>query len=540
MFLRTKKFKGSNGELREYLFIVENIRRGKKTYQSTRGSLGRLDILQNSEQLHKIIEKLCGYCKQAELLKIREENLGSKWSKEFGPILIFRKLWEELGFSEMLVKYLKERKYEADVVEAILAMVINRLMEPRSKLGTHQWIEGVYEKRWSSLELQHFYRAMDFLGEKKEKMEKEIFWKVANLFNQELDLILFDTTSIVYRGEGEEAEGLVEYGFSKERRSDLKQIIVGILMTKEGMPVGHEVYSGSTNDLVAFEEIIEKVKGRFKLGRIIFVCDRGMVSRKNLELLEKSNYEYIVGVRMRKLKPEERDEFLKEVGFRDVKETLKVKEIIKGSRKYVICINPEEAEKDREKREEILMRLKEKLKTQGLKSLLINREYAKYLKIKAEKPVIDEEKIKREEIYDGKYILMTNAGFSTKDTVAAYKDLWQIEAAFRDLKDELEVGPIYHFTERRIRSHIFICFLALVLKVTLKKKLKIINPDSSYAQVMEDVKKIKANEFRVNRHKIILRTDPDGIGASLAFKAVGLKPPTPILEHHQPKNQQKS
>jgi len=534
MFLRTKKFKGRDGSLREYLFIVENVRKEGKTAQITRGSLGRLDLLRDSEQLHRIIEKLCSYSKQAELLKINEANLGSKWSKLFGPLLIFRKLWEELGFSEMLVKYLQERKYEANVAEAILAMVVNRLVEPKSKLGTHQWIENVYEERWAGLELQHFYRAMDFLGEKKEEMEQEIFWKVANLFNQELDLILFDTTSIIYRGKGEEAEELVEYGFSKERRSDLKQIVIGILLTKDGLAVGHEVYSGSTNDVVAFEKIIEKVKKRFKLGRIIFVCDRGNVSKKNIKFLEDSGYEYILGVRMRKLKPEDRADFLKEVGFKTVKETLKVKEIIKDNRKYIVCINPEEAREDKEKREEIIERLKEKLKTMGLKSLLINREYAKYLKIEAKKPEIDEEKVKQEEIYDGKYILMTNAAISSKDTVSSYKGLWQVESAFRDLKDELEIAPIYHFTESRIRSHVFICFLALILKLTLKRKLKEVAPDLSYTQVLEDVKKIRANEFRINRHRIILRTDLQG-KASVAFKAVGLKPPAQILDHISPK-----
>lgn len=163
-----------------------------------------------------------------------------------------------------------------------------------------------------------------------------------------------------------------------------------------------------------------------------------------------------------------------------------------------------------------------------MKSLLVHKEYSKYLKIKAEKPELDEEKVKAEEILDGKFVLQTNTKMDWKEVVLAYKDLWQVEAAFRTLKSELSMGPIYHYTERRIRAHIFICFLALVLKVVFHKNLLAVNKNLSLNKVLEDIKKIKAVQITIKDIPVVLRTELEG-DAHYAFKAAGVKIPPRLL-----------
>jgi len=267
-------------------------------------------------------------------------------------------VWEKLGFGNIFRKYLRKRKNKKNLSEAILALVVNRLLSPCSELGIMKWKEEIYEPEWEKLTLSDFYRALDFLIENKEESEIEIFQKTANLFNQKLDLILFDTTSIRYWGEGK--TDLLQYGYSKEKRGDLKQLVVGILMTKEGMPVGHEVWPGNTSDLKSFLEILEKVKDKFQIDKIVWVCDRGMVSEENLEEVQKRNHEYIVGIKMRQLSEIEQNKFLSEEDMIKVHSELFVKEAkVKGKGRYIICYNPAEAFIEKKKREffkEILRR----------------------------------------------------------------------------------------------------------------------------------------------------------------------------------------
>jgi len=252
-----------------------------------------------------------------------------------------------------------------------------------------------------------------------------------------------------------------------------------------------------------------------------------MISEGNIRILESNNYEYIIGLRMRQLKEKDAQKILSVKNMAPVTKSLKGKEVHFNNKRLIVCFNQEQALKDRQKREEIITRLIIKLKTQGLKSLLVHKEYSKYLKIKADKPELNEEKVKREELFDGKFVLQTNTTLNWKDAILYYKDLWKIEAGFRTLKNELEMGPIYHYSERRIRAHIFVCFLALLLKVVFQKSLAD-NKDLSLSKVLRDIKKIKATQITIKDKPVILRTELEG-DAYHAFKAVGLKIPPRLL-----------
>lgn len=525
MFTRIKKVKTSSGNIREYLLVVENKRINGKVRQKIVANLGRLELFRDTNVADVLIERLKEYAHTSRLMDMAKTSCD--WSKEYGIILIFRKLWEIVGLDNLLKKHLKSCKYRSNIAECVLSLIMCRLISAGSEHHSAQWLKGVYEPKWNGLELQHFYRALDFIYERKSDFEKELFFKAASLFNQELDLVMFDTTSIKYWGEGNKVD-ILKYGYSKEKRGDLKQIIVGILMTKDGVPVAVETFPGNTSDLKSFLFVLEKTKKNYKVGKLVWIADRGMVSSDNLSKLNELKQEYILGVKMRQFDSEKRKHLLSLDKMIPVRDDLYVKEaVIPNEGRYIVCYNPDEAEREFTNRQFFRKHLEKKVGKSSTKEWIIKNGYKKYVDFEGDIE-LNEKRLYQENQYDGKWVLLTNTKFSSKEVALYYKDLWQIEAGFRDLKRDLETSPIYHWTERRIVAHIFICFLALLFKITFHKKIKEIDKDASYSEVFNAVKNIKAVKLTEGNKEIIFRTEfPDN--AHLAFKALGVAPPPRII-----------
>ncbi|MFN3414624.1 MAG: IS1634 family transposase, partial [Thermoanaerobaculum sp.] len=255
MYIREKTFTNKDGSKRTYLQLVEGVRVAGRIKQRVICTLGRLEELQEG-QLDRLIEGLMRYSKrQWVAAQAKAQGMGVRWSKEWGPALIFRRLWEELGFSAILRRLRAKTELEFAVEEAVFAMVLNRLLDPGSKRATHLWAEGVYEPGFEQLELHHYYRALDFLAENKEAVEDGWYGRLLDLFRQELDLVFWDTTSTYFEGRGPEA--LAEYGHSRDHRPDRRQMVIGVLMTRDGYPVAHEVFPGNTADIETFRRVLE-------------------------------------------------------------------------------------------------------------------------------------------------------------------------------------------------------------------------------------------------------------------------------------------
>ncbi|MGI9951970.1 IS1634 family transposase [Moorellaceae bacterium AZ2] len=268
-----------------------------------------------------------------------------------------------------------------------------------------------------------------------------------DLFNLKLDLVLWDTTTTYF--EGRAAEGLAEYGYSKDNRPDGVQIMIGVLMSRDGFPIAHEVFPGNTAEVDTFRDVLQKVRQKFALNRVILVADRGMVSEKLLKEIEEAGLEYIVGVKMRKLKAMR--EILTRGGrYHEVSPELKVKQVVHEGVHYIVCLNVKEREHDRKVREEAVARLKEKLSQGQFKQLIGNSAYRRYIKVDGSRTSLDEEALKEEAKYEGKYVLRTNTALSPEEVALSYKGLWQVERAFKELKSGLDLRPVYHWTEKRI------------------------------------------------------------------------------------------
>ncbi len=317
---------------------------------------------------------------------------------------------------------------------------------------------------------------------------------------------------------------MAERGFSRDKRPDLMQVIIGLVMSREGIPVAHHVFPGNTADIAVFRYAVADLRKRFAVRRVVIVADRGVVSEPLLKALDREDIGYIVGIPLRKWKVA--DQVLRRPGrYHEVAENLRVKEVWEDEERYVVCHNPEREQEDAQRRMEIVAGLEAELARSGLAGLAKQKGYRRYIKVHDEgKAEVNWEKVKRDSRYDGKFILRSNTELSAAEIGTAYKELWRVEHAFRELKTGLEMRPVRHWTPSRVRGHFGVCFLALVMESTLARMLKEKRPQANYREVLRDLEQVKAVRVELNNRAFLLRMELPG-RAYDAFQAVGLRPP---------------
>jgi len=546
MFFRRKK----SGN-RVYLQVVENRWEDGRAKQRVIATLGRLDQLEQRGQLEGLLRSGAKFCQSVLLLAAhgRGETTAMR-TRPIGPAMVFERLWQETGCQQVIGRLLEGRKFEFPVERAIFLTVLHRLFTSGSDRAAQKWKETIDIGGVEELQLHHLYRAMAWLGEAlgedrqfaatpfaprctKDLIEEGLFALRRDLFTN-LDLVFYDTTSIYFEGQGGETIG--QYGHSKDHRPDLKQMVVAAVLDGQGRPLCCELWPGNTTDVTTLVPIVNRLENRFGIRRICIVADRGMISKKTMEELEspRRRWKYILGARMRSQK-EVRQEVLSRGGrFREVRPArvkrkdpspLKVKEVRVEGRRYVVCLNEEEARKDAHDREAIVASLREQLK-RGDKSLVGNRGFRKYLKSAKSKFEIDEKKIKQEARYDGKWVLRTNTDLSAVEVALKYKQLWMVEHVFRSAKSLLETRPIWHKCDETIRGHVFCSFLALVLRKELDDRLAEQGHKLEWEDVIGDLGRLQYAEVEQDGKRFLLRSEAQGT-CGRVFAAAGVAlPPT--------------
>jgi transposase len=543
MFARVKK----SGRY-EYLQIVENRRDGAKTVQRVICTIGRLDQLHAKGSIETLIRSLSRFSEKVLLILSGKSNVSAS-AKKIGPALIFERLWEELGIKKGIKYLLSERSFDFDVERAIFLTVLHRLFPSGSDRSCDKWrrdyvIEGVEE-----LSLHHLYRAMAFLGEEiedqrgatpfsprciKDLIEEGIFLERRDLFTG-LDLVFFDTTSIYFEGEGGESIG--RKGHSRDHRPDLNQMVVGAVIDSKGKPVCCEMWPGNTTDVNTLIPEIDRIRTRFHIGQFCIVADRGMISAESLKELQEREISYILGTRMRKVNEVKGDVLSHPGRYRQVHPEgktskdpapLKVKEVSLNGKRYIVCFNPKQARKDAQDRQAIIDSLKDKIKANP-KGLIGNKGYRKYLKIDRDSVSINQDKIDYESRFDGKWVLITNTNFSADKVAIKYKELWQVEQVFRDVKSVLETRPVYHQRDENIRGHVFCSFLALVLRKELDRRLEEAGHCFEWTDIKQDLKSLQEVVIEDNGKSLALRTECVGTCGKV-FQAVGVAIPPTIRE----------
>jgi hypothetical protein len=528
MFVRIKR-SVQNGSTYEYLQIVESFRERGKPRQRVLATLGKRDVLVASGALDGLLRSIARFSEKLRVVEaIRTQGIVARSSKLWGPSLVFGRLWENQGLPEILGRLARGRRFGFDPERVSFAMALQRLCCPGSDLQGSGWMRTVEASGFEAIELQHLYRMTGFLAEVRDDLERELFDRDRDLFTQSLDLVFIDTTSIyVYRAE--ETEWRLR-GYSRDHRPDLPQLVLAVAVDRQGWPVSWEVFPGNTADHNAFEAMIQKMRQRFRIRRVIVVADRGMISRraiKQLEDPERAPYGYILGCRMRKHK-EVRQAVLGRGGrYAEVGPKLKVKEVWVKQRRYVICLNEEEAERDAAAREAILDRLRKVLEQRGTKALVGNRGFARFVKMEKGSVRIDEQAVEQDARFDGKFVLTTNTELSAEEVATTYKGLWRVERTFRHEKSTLKVRPLFHHRDDTSIGHIVASFLALRLEVDLQRRLEQAHLYVPWPDLMRDLSQLHAVQVELDGRNYLLRTDLQG-AAYQAFAAAGVRPPPPI------------
>jgi transposase len=543
MFARIKK-SGPH----QYLQIVENRREGSKTIQRVISTIGRLDRLHAKGDVENLIRSLSRFSEKVLLILSGKSEVQAS-AKKIGPSLIFDRIWKELGIGEIIKELLNGRKFEFDVERAIFLTVFHRLFVSGSDRSCDVWhqdyeIDGVEE-----LSLHHLYRAMAFLGEeipeqrdrtpfaprcRKDVMEEAMFHEHRDLFTG-LDLVFFDTTTIYFEGEGGATLG--EKGHSKDHRPDRNQIVVGAVLDDRGKPVCCEMWPGNTADVKTLIPVVDRIRNRFHMGRFCVVADRGMISKETMAELDRREIPYILGARMRKVK-EIREEVLSRGGrYSEVypegltskdPAPLKVKEVRVENHRYIVCLNVKEIRKEAYDRQAMVEALKEKLQ-KNPKVLIGNKGYRRYLKLNRDHLCLDQEKIDEEERFDGKWVLQTNTSLAPEQVALKYKELWQVEQVFREVKSILRTRPVFHKCDETIRGHVFCSFLALVLKKELDRRLEQAGHCLEWAEIKQDLKALQEIVIEEEGKSLVIRSECKGTCGKV-FQAVGVAIPPTIRE----------
>ncbi len=461
-----------------------------------------------------------------------------------GGAYLLRALWEQLGIPEALSQCLKDRLITSPVEWAAFAMTANRALAPDSKRGVEEWVrEDVSLGNPEPIDLQHLYRAMDVLLEYREIIHKEVYFAVADLLNLEVDLIFFDTTSTYFEMDEEDEAGLRQYGHSKDHRPDLPQVVIGLAVTKDGIPVKCWTMPGNTSDMKTVETVKNDLLG-WKLGRCIWVMDRGMNSEENRLILQKAGGHYIIGEKLRDNQEVHKEVLAKRGRFTAIRENLEIKEVIVGDgerrRRFILVHNPEEAKKDKATREKTLKKIAEALKSIGEQKgkchkksvciLLSHRTMGRYLRqLKTGAIKIDQGKIKEETHLDGKYIISTSDDTLTPEDVAlGYKQLMEVERAFRTLKTTLDLRPVYHRKDERIQAHVFLCFLALLLVRIAERKTNL-----TWDRIKAQMERLHLGEFFSKEGRVLQATELTSEQSNI-LKLLKIPPPQRIRNIKMP------
>ena len=498
MYLRTTRRKNKDGSVVEYYQLAHNERHpvtGKPVAKIIH-NFGRTDQL-DREQLVRLCRSIARVCNltvvdpyaDGQHPPEREASAlpaGLKIDRTvmLGTVLAVESLWEKLGLKKTCSDIARASKAPAIYERALLAMTANRLCAPESKLGVwERWLETVYLPSCEGIKLRHMYEAMDFLYANAAEVEKTVFFHTANLFNLEVDLIFYDTTTasfaVDYEDNPEQNPDTTMrcFGHSKEGTWS-PQVVVALAVTREGIPVRSWVLPGNTADVDTVQQVRSDLRG-WNLGRALFVADSGMNSEENRAELARACGKYLLACRMASVAEIKRDVLSKRGRYTVFKDNLHAKEIILGDgerrKRYILCYNPKEAKRQQEHRQMLVELLEAELDSHRDQSataqwaidLLASRRFKRYLRItKGGKVRIDRAAVREAARYDGKWVIETNDDtISLEDAARGYKGLMVIERCFRSLKaTQIKMTPMYHWLSRRIETHVKVCVLALMIE----------------------------------------------------------------------------
>ena len=553
MHLRVTKAKQKSG-VAEYVQLVQSVRNPETGVPQAQvihhfGRREQLDL----EALRRLIKSI-GRFLDDDTAAVT--GVGSPFTflgaRAVGATWFLDGLWKRLGIDKELRGLLAKRGFKTPIERLLFAMVANRALDPSSKLAMEDWVaKDVLIPDLAGVTSDQLYRAMDFLLAADAELQELVFFNAANLLNLEVDIIFLDTTSTYFEVETpDDPEDtrlhLRRRGESKDNHPELPQVKIGFAITREGIPVRCWTWPGNTGDQTVVDEVKRDLNG-WKLGRVITVADTGFNSEKNRRMLQTAGGHYILGEKLRQGPKGLPVEVLSRPGrFKVLDDGLEIKEVTlkpdgTRARRHVIVRNPDEARRDKAKRDDILAEVKRRL--EALKELdgephekaeCELRSHETFGRFVTQTPkgrlTLNRDKITQEELLDGKYLITSSDdSLTAEDIVRGYKALWRIERAFRDLKHVLDIRPVHHRLSDRIRAHVLLCWLALLLVRVAENETK-----QTWRAIRAELSRLHVGIHQTDHGEIWQTARPTKDQEAL-YTAAGLKPPSKILAMPAPR-----
>ncbi len=561
MYVKTTTRRNKDGAPVRYLHLAHNQwdQAAGRSVPKILYGFGREDQLDRAA-IKRLVASLSGLLEPADALAATAAaGLGFVASRPLGGAWVLDGLWHRLGIDAVMAKLLSGRRLDPRVERVLFGLVCNRALAPASKLAAAEWItHDVHIDGLPMVSDDACYRAMDWLLEITDALEREVFWQVASLLDLEVDLLFFDTTSTYFEldepdtpvardergqvlpetgeGEGEELAGFRSYGKSKDHRDDLPQIVIGMAVTRSGIPVRVWCWPGNTSDQVLIRQVKHDLRD-WTLARVIWVADRGFASAENRRYLRRGDHHYIIGERLRSGSAEATAALSRQGRYQQVADNLRVKEVrISEAERFVICYNPDQADRDAAVRARLLVQLQELIdgadklsatKRAELRGVISTKPgLHRYLRVTPSGLLrTDKHAVKAESRLDGKYLLRSSdPHLSAEDIALGYKQLLEVERGWRDLKQIIDLRPVYHRLEDRIRAHVIVCWLALLLVRVAET-----TTGQTWPALRRDLDRLHVGTFTGPAGTFRQRTDLTRAQQAI-FAKLQLAPPKQIIE----------
>jgi Transposase DDE domain len=553
MYLGTIQRRNKDGSVVRYVQLAHNVRHPESgnPVAEVIHSFGREDQL-DREVLGRLVRSIARYLgPEAELGVTAGRSdtaapLAFVSSRAMGGAWALDGLWRRVGIGEVLARLLAGRRLDPRAERAIFAMVANRALEPLSKLAATRWVaERAVIPGLDEVDEDTFYRAMDWLLDVQDDLAEAVYFAVADLLNLEVDLLFFDTTSTYFEieqpdapGEGDTV-GFRARGHSKDHRPDLPQVVIGLAVTRSGIPIRVWCWPGNTNDQALIRQVKDDLRA-WKLTRVVWVADRGFSSAENRRYLQRAGGHYIIGEKLRGDNKEAQAALSRQGRYHIVAGNLRVKEVVidDGTMRdrFVICHNPEQAERDRYVRDQLLAQLVDAIaggdKMPKTARAALAGELHGYPGLKRFLRTtpggllrVDQRAVAAEQRLDGKFLLRTSdPTLSAEDVALGYKQLLEVERGWRDMKSTLDLRPVYHHLERRIRAHVLLCWLALLLS-----RLAETATGDTWRNLRHELDRMHLGQFAGPAGRVLQRTETTP-GQAAILKALDVAEPKRFLD----------
>lgn len=504
MFIRVKT---SNKGATKYVQIVQSIRKGERVTQKIIRHIGvaydedeleKLKLLAESIKIKLEAGNQQFLFKPEEIQKLKSRK---KYSDSFYQVNLknlieeqrlisgiheaYGRLFYDLGYE----KVIKNPARHQMAVRIFSDIVLARTANPVSKRASVDMLE---EDFGITIDLDKVYRMMDQLDDKAiDRLKKITYQNTLNLFGGKIDVIFYDATTIYF--ESFTPDELKKNGFSKDGKSSQPQVLLTLMVTTEGLPIDYQIFPGDTYEGHTLIPALAEIRRKYDIRRVVLVADSGMLSLVNTRELEESNFEYIVGARLRNMNSKLKDEILNLQNYQEITPGYQIASFSYNNKKLIVNYSSKRALKDRSDREKKIEKLKKKLqKSSNPKSYLLNSGYRKYLNVKGNIS-LNEEEIGKDSRWDGLHGVITNAKAKSCEILEKYNDLWNVEAAFRVTKHDLKVRPVFHWKPRRIAAHMAICFTAYALVKQMQYRVKLQYKNLSIEKIRQTLIRVQTS-----------------------------------------------